>query len=82
MMAIAKGMDSFDYEKFFVSYGELWANKATYRSVKEQNDGDVHPLEFLRVNVGVQQFDEFQKAFGVTEGDGMYLSPKDRILVW
>ena len=82
MMAIAKGMDSFDYEKFFVSYGELWANKATYRSVKEQNDGDVHPLEFLRVNVGVQQFDEFQKAFGITEGDGMYLSPKDRILVW
>ncbi len=82
MMSIAKGMDSFDYEKFFVCYGQLWANKATYRSVKEQNDEDVHPLEFLRVNVGVQQFDEFQKTFGIAEGDGMYLSPKDRILVW
>ena len=28
------------------------------------------------------QFDEFYKAFGVTESDGMYLAPEDRLIIW
>ena len=42
----------------------------------------MHPLSFYRVNVGVQQFDEFYDTYGVQEGDGMYLAPDKRIKVW
>ena len=43
---------------------------------------DPHPLSYLRINVTVQQFDEFLETFDIVEGDGMYLSPEDRVLVW
>jgi putative endopeptidase len=32
--------------------------------------------------VTLQQFDEFLDTYGIKEGDGMYLAPEDRILVW
>lgn len=47
-----------------------------------QIQGDPHPLDYQRTNVPVQQFDEFYKAFGVTESDGMYLAPEDRLIIW
>ena len=43
---------------------------------------DEHPLPFYRVNVGVQQFDEFYETYDVKEGDGMYLEPDKRVKVW
>lgn len=43
---------------------------------------DVHPLKYLRVNVVLQQFDEFLETYGIKEGDQMYLAPKDRIIIW
>ncbi|MBQ7564536.1 MAG: hypothetical protein IJT16_11170 [Lachnospiraceae bacterium] len=54
----------------------------TYESCYKSLKQDVHPLDYLRVNVGLQQFDEFYEAFDVKEGDGMYLAPEDRVLVW
>ena len=43
---------------------------------------DVHPLDFYRINVGMQQFDEFYETYGIKEGDGMYIDPAKRIRVW
>ncbi len=37
---------------------------------------DSHPLSYLRVNVTVQQFDEFYETYGIKEGDNMYLALK------
>ena len=28
------------------------------------------------------QFDEFLNFYGITEGDGMYLAPEDRVAIW
>ena len=43
---------------------------------------DDHPLRYLRVNVSVQQFDEFYDTYDVKPGDNMYLAPEDRIAIW
>ena len=51
-------------------------------SEKARFSGDVHPLSFYRVNVGLQQFDEFYETYGIKEGDKMYLDPDKRIKVW
>ena len=37
---------------------------------------------YLRINATSQQFDEFLETYGVTEGDGMYLAPEDRVAIW
>lgn len=54
----------------------------TYMNEVSQLAQDSHPLEYLRTNVPVQQFKECYKAFGVKKGDGMYLAPKDRLVIW
>jgi predicted metalloendopeptidase len=30
----------------------------------------------------LQQFDEFIETYNIKPGDGMYLAPEDRVLVW
>lgn len=40
---------------------------------------NAHPLHYLRINATLAQFDDF---YGIKEGDGMYLSPEDRVAVW
>lgn len=43
---------------------------------------DVHPPHMYRINVNVQQYDEFLDAFDVKEGDMMYLPKDKRITIW
>jgi hypothetical protein len=68
--------------QFFEHYAKSLKSLASYKNVCYRIKQDVHPLNYLRVNVGVQQFDEFCDAFDVKEGDGMYLAPEERIMVW
>jgi len=39
-------------------------------------------LSYLRINGTLQQFDEFLDFYDIKPGDGMYLNPEDRVLVW
>ena len=80
-LGLASQMTDFDYDLFFRSFAGLWKSKNSYY-VESQLMSDEHPLGFLRTNVTVQQFDEFLETYDVQEGDGMYLAPEDRILVW
>ncbi len=81
MLRIAAGKPGFDYDRFFRSYAELWLTKDNMMTAKARVD-DAHPMPYLRINVTLQQFDEFLDCYGITEGDGMYLAPEDRISIW
>ena len=82
MLLLASKEDNFDYKLFFESYANLWKKIGTYESVFMLLTQDEHPLNYIRVNSCAQQFDEFYETFDVKEGDGMYLAPEDRVLVW
>ena len=43
---------------------------------------DVHAPAKLRVNVQVPNFDDFFTTYDVKEGDGMWRSPEDRVIIW
>lgn len=81
MLGIAKEMEDFDYDLFFKSYAQLWRSKYT-KGIALTLMADEHPLDFFRVNVVLQQFDEFLETYDIKPGDGMYLAPEKRILVW
>ena len=80
MLYLASKEEDFDYELFFESYAKMWKEISTYESAYTQLTQDPHPLAYMRVNVNIQQFDEFYETFDVTDEDGMYLAPEDRIL--
>ena len=48
----------------------------------EALSGDTHPFNYLRVNVNAQMFGVIYDKLGVKEGDGMYLAPDNRIVIW
>ena len=82
MLEIGESDPDFDYDKFFRHYALNWRNVESYEYAYMRVTQDPHPLNHLRVNAVVQQFDEFLETYDVKEGDGMYLAPEDRILVW
>lgn len=82
MLHIAKGIENFDYDKFFRSYAKVWNSLAKPEDILNRLGQDSHPMDYLRVNTVVQQFDEFYETYGIKEGDGMYLAPEDRIAIW
>ncbi len=79
---LASRHPGFDYDLYFRSYARCYRKNIPLEVEKMYFSNDVHPLNFYRVNVGVQQFDEFTETYGVKEGDGMYLAPENRIKVW
>ena len=75
-------IEGFDYAEMFREYADLWSATYTQSYDDMYLSSDEHPPNCARVNMTVQQFQEFMDAFGVSEGDGMYLSPEDRVAIW
>ena len=82
LLYIAKHTEGFDYDAFFRQYAKLWRDQSTPETVREIILTDVHPAHYLRINATLAQFDDFLDFYGITEGDGMYLAPEDRVAVW
>ncbi len=82
MLALAKKKPSFDYKMFFESYARLWASVCQKEYTEIRLNGDPHPFDYLRVNLTLQQFDEFLNAYDIKAGDGMYLEPDKRVGIW
>jgi putative endopeptidase len=82
ILMLAEKDDQFDYDAFFRQYAGVWKQISTYEREVYRLTRSEYPLNYLRVNAVVQQFDEFYDTYGVEEGDGMYLAPEDRVSVW
>lgn len=82
LLRIAADEKDFDYDKFFRAYAATWKTITTIQYEYHVLEQDTHPLPYLRVNVVVQQFDEFYSTYDIKQGDGMYLAPDERLEVW
>lgn len=76
-------MDGFTgLQRFFLSYASIWRTKNRDELAEQYLQIDPHsPAEF-RTNGIASNVDLFYDAFGVTEGDAMWLAPKDRVRIW
>ena len=81
VLRIAAEKENFDYDAFFRAYADLWLTKDTLQSAYTRIN-DTHSMGYLRINTTLQQYDEFLNFYGISEGDGMYLAPEDRVSIW
>lgn len=81
ILNIAAGKEGFDYDAFFRAYADNYMTVMT-PEMALQMCGDFHPMNYLRINVVLQHFDEFLNLYDIREGDGMYLAPEDRVNIW
>jgi putative endopeptidase len=69
-------------QRFFYSWAQGWRGKNRPEETRRRIATDPHsPAEF-RTNQIFRNVDEFHAAFGVTEGDGMWLEPTSRVRIW
>lgn len=69
-------------QRFYLSYAGLWASSEREEEKLQRVKTDPHSLEYLRVNQTLRNIDEFFKAFDIKRGDGMYLAPSKRVVIW
>ncbi len=79
---IVSGLDNPDYKALYESIARCWASTTTRDASSYMAQVDVHSADKLRVNRVIVNCDEFYDAFGITENDGMYVAPEDRVKVW
>ena len=82
MLSIAAQKENFDYDAFFRQWARALREKSSLEMVREKALYDSHPLEYMRINATLAQFEEFIDFYGIKEDDGMYIAPEDRLEIW
>ena len=69
-------------QRFFLAWAQVWKRVVRDEALKNQIATDPHSPARYRVNGVVRNMDEWYEAFGVEEGDDLYLAPEDRVKIW
>ncbi len=69
-------------QRVFMGFGQVWRTKMREQQALVQIKTDPHSAGRFRANGTVVNQPAFYEAFGVKEGDKMYVKPEDRIIIW
>ncbi|MBO5918874.1 MAG: M13 family metallopeptidase [Bacteroidales bacterium] len=76
-------IDGFNHnQRFYLGYANLWAQNVRPQEILRRTKTDVHSLGKWRVNGALRNIDGFYEAFGIKEGDAMWMAPQERINIW
>ncbi len=81
-LEVLSAMENPDYDAFFRSYTRQWLRTGSYETLAEMAQSDQHAPNILRANRVLSNFQEFFDTYGIKPGDGMYVAPEDRIVIW
>ncbi len=69
-------------QRFFLGWGQVWRSLYRDQALRNQVLSDPHSPAMYRVNGVVRNIDAWYTAFGVKEGDALYLAPEKRVRIW
>jgi predicted metalloendopeptidase len=69
-------------QRFFMGFAQVWRIKMREAKQIQLVKTDPHSPGKFRANGTLKNQQGFYDAFGVKEGDKMYLAPKDRVSIW
>jgi putative endopeptidase len=69
-------------QRFFMSFARIWRGKNRDEETKRRLATDPHSPPEFRANGTVRNVPAFYEAFGVKEGDKMFLPPEERVRIW
>jgi putative endopeptidase len=69
-------------QRCFVAWAQLWTDKVVDQALRVQVSSDFHPPNKYRAVAALQHVDGFYEAFGIKEGDPMWLPPEQRVHAW
>ncbi|MEN9865311.1 MAG: hypothetical protein RL748_901 [Pseudomonadota bacterium] len=69
-------------QRFFLGFGQVWRTKVRDEQQIALLKTDTHSPGQFRANGTLVNQPGFYEAFGVKEGDKMYVAPEKRIIIW
>ena len=69
-------------QRFFLSYGLIWANNIREEMLRQLNKIDPHSPGRWRVNGALPHIDAWYDAFGITKKDPLFVPKSERVEVW
>lgn len=69
-------------QRFFIAYAGVWGQNITDQEIRNRVKRDPHALGEWRVNGALPHIDAWYKAFGVKEGDKLFISKANRLDLW
>ena len=69
-------------QRFFIAYSGVWAGNITEKEIRSRTKSDPHSLGQWRVNGALPHINAWYKAFGVKEGDALFLPESKRLKLW
>ncbi len=69
-------------QRFFLAYAGVWAGNITEAEIRNRTKSDPHSLGRWRVNGALPHIDAWYEAFGVKEGDKMFIPKAERLPLW
>ncbi|MDA3954294.1 MAG: M13 family metallopeptidase [Bacteroidales bacterium] len=69
-------------QRYFLSWARVWAQNVREKEMIRRTTEDVHSLGINRVHGPLANIAEFHAAFGIKEGDALYISEEARASIW
>jgi putative endopeptidase len=69
-------------QRFFLGWAQVWRTLYRDEALRNQVLTDPHSPAMYRVNGVVRNVDAWYAAFGVKEGDPLFLAPDKRVRIW
>ena len=69
-------------QRFFIAYAGVWGQNITEQEIRNRVKRDPHSLGEWRVNGALPHVDAWYEAFGVKEGDKLFVPKADRLELW
>ncbi len=69
-------------QRFFHAYAGVWAANITDEEIRNRTKSDPHSLGCWRVNGALPHVDAWYEAFGIKEGDKMFIPKSERLELW
>lgn len=69
-------------QRFYLAYANLWAGNIRDEEIRSRTKTDPHSLGKNRTNVTLRNIEPFFKAFDIREGDPMFRSENERVVIW
>ena len=69
-------------QRLITSWAIVWRTKTRAEEAARRLAVDPHSPPEFRANQVVRNLEDFHAAFGVVEGDGMWMAPEERVSIW
>jgi len=69
-------------QRVFFGWAQVWRSKMRDEALRQQIVTGPHSPPYYRVNGTIRNIDAWYDAFGIKEGDKLYVKPEDRVRIW